>query len=35
MKKIKIKFDRTKPNGTPRKVLDISCKNMAGNQKQA
>jgi GDP-L-fucose synthase len=23
-KKIKIKFDRSKPNGTPRKVLDIS-----------
>ena len=23
-KKIKIKFDRTKPNGTPRKVMDIS-----------
>ncbi len=23
-KKIKIKYDRTKPNGTPRKVLDVS-----------
>ena len=23
-KKFKIKFDRTKPNGTPRKILDIT-----------
>ena len=23
-KKISIKFDKTKPNGTPRKVLDVS-----------
>ena len=23
-KKFKIKFDKTKPNGTPRKVLDVS-----------
>jgi GDP-L-fucose synthase len=31
---LKIKFDRSKPNGTPRKVLDISlAKNMDGNQK--
>ena len=33
-KKIKIKYDLSKPNGTPRKVLDVSlAKDMAGNLK--
>ena len=34
-KKIKIRYDKSKPNGTPRKVMDISlAKNMDGSPKQ-
>ena len=32
--KLKIKYDKSKPDGMPRKCLDISlAKNMDGNQK--
>ena len=29
-KKVKIKFDKNKPNGTPRKILDVSLANKYG-----